>query len=51
LCGGEETDWVVTWVAAKKLNVAMFSGGSIPSLTPEALANGQRMCGTFMYTK
>jgi hypothetical protein len=51
LCGGEETDWVVTWVAAKRLNVAMFSGGSIPSLTPDALANGQRLCGTFTYTR
>jgi len=51
LCGGEETDWVVTWVSGKMLIVAMFSGGSIPSLTPEALANGQRLCGTFTYTK
>jgi hypothetical protein len=51
LCGGEETDWVVTWVSGKKMDVAMFSGGSIPSLTPDALATGQRMCGTFTYTK
>lgn len=51
LCGGEETDWVVTWVTGKELNVAMFSGASIPSLTPEAMANSQRMCGTFTYTK
>jgi hypothetical protein len=51
LCGGEETDWVVTWVSAKKLNVALFSGGSIPSLTQDAVSNGQRLCGTFMYTR
>jgi hypothetical protein len=51
LCGGEETDWVVTWVSAKKLNVAMFSGGSIPGLTQDAVSNGQRLCGTFMYTR
>jgi hypothetical protein len=51
LCGGEETDWVVTWVSGKELDVAMFSGGSIPSLTAEGLASGQRMCGTFTYTK
>lgn len=51
LCGGDETDWIITWVSGKQLNVAMFSGGSIPALTPEALANSQRMCGTYMYTR
>lgn len=51
LCGGDETDWVVTWMAAKELHVAMFSGPAIPSLTPDALANSQRLCGTYMYTR
>jgi len=51
LCGGDDTDWVVTWVAGKELYIAMFSGPSIPALTPEALTNSQRMCGTFMYTR
>ena len=51
LCGGDETDWVVTWVSGKQLNVAMFSGGAIPTLTPDALASTQRLCGTYMYTR
>lgn len=51
LCGSDETDWIVTWVSAKTLHVAMFSGGSIPTLTPEALASNQRLCGTYMYSR
>jgi len=51
LCAGDETDWVVTWVSGKQMNVAMFSGGSIPALTPDALANGQRLCGTYLYSR
>lgn len=51
LCGSDETDWIVTWVAGKTMHVAMFSGGSIPTLTPDALASNQRLCGTYMYSR
>jgi len=51
LCGSDETDWIVTWVSGKTLHVAMFSGGSIPTLTPDALASNQRLCGTYMYSR
>lgn len=51
LCGGEETDWVVTWVSGKELLVAMFSGGAMPKLTAEEMANSQRFCGVYTYVK
>jgi hypothetical protein len=51
LCGSDETDWIVTWVAGKTLHVAMFSGGAIPTLTPDALASNQRLCGTYTYAR
>ena len=51
LCGSDETDWIVTWVSGKTMQVAMFSGGAIPTLTPDALASNQRLCGTYTYSR
>jgi hypothetical protein len=51
LCGGEETDWLVTWVSGKELVVAIFSGGSIPALTVDELNKTTRMCGIFTYAR
>jgi hypothetical protein len=51
LCGSEETDYMVTYVAGKTLHVAFFSGMKLPVLTPEALANTPDLCGTFLYTR
>jgi hypothetical protein len=52
LCGGEETDWVVTYVSGKKLMVAMFTGEKIPTLTVEAmLGDSGTLCGKFEYVR
>ncbi len=51
LCGSEDTQWMVTSVAGKTLQLAFFSGSSMPVLKPEAVANSTSLCGTFTYTK
>ncbi len=51
LCGAEDTQWVVTYVSGKRLQLALFSGNSIPALTPEALANATNLCGTYNYAR
>jgi len=51
LCGSEETQWVVTYVNGRNLQMALFSGGSIPTLTPDALANATNLCGTYSYVR
>jgi hypothetical protein len=51
LCGGEDTQWVATWVSGHTLQLAFFSGTDMPALTPEALANSTTLCGTFTYVR
>lgn len=51
LCGGEETDWVITYMQGRNLQLAFFSGPSIPTLTPDALASTSRVCGIFSYER
>jgi hypothetical protein len=51
LCGGEETQWMATYVLGKNLQLAFFSGPTMPVLTPEAFNNGSNLCGTFSYAK
>ncbi len=51
LCGADDTQWMVTSVLGKTLQVAFFSGSSMPVLKPEAIANSTSLCGTFTYTK
>jgi len=51
LCGSDETQWVVTLAAGKTLQVAFFSGSSIPVLTPEAVGNSGSLCGTYSYAR
>jgi len=50
LCGSDETQWMVTYVADKTLHLAFFSGAKPPVLTSEALANSTEMCGTYSYS-
>jgi hypothetical protein len=49
LCSAEDTQWMATYVSGKTLQVAFFSGNSIPVFTPEALATTTNLCGTFTY--
>ncbi len=51
LCGSEETQWVVTYVSGKSLQLAFFSGASMPKLTAEAVANTTSLCGTYAYVR
>ena len=51
LCGSEETQWVVTFVKGKALQLAFFSGASMPVLTVDALNSATALCGTYSYTR
>lgn len=51
LCGSEGTQWMVTYVAGRTLQIAFFSGASMPVLTPDAVANTTNLCGTYTYTR
>jgi hypothetical protein len=51
LCGGEETQWLVTFVYGKTLRMAFFSGAKMPEPTGEAMINATNLCGTFDYVR
>ncbi len=51
ICGSEDTEWMVTNVSGKSLQVAFFSGSAMPVFTPEAMNNSTDLCGTFTYTR
>ena len=51
LCGNEDVQWMVTYVAGHTLHLAFFSGSKMPVLTPEAIANSTDLCGTFTYMR
>lgn len=51
LCGGEDTQWMVTYVSGRSLQLAFFSGQNPPLFTPEAIVNSTTSCGTFSYVK
>jgi hypothetical protein len=51
LCGSEVTEWMVTNVSGKSLQLAFFSGSSMPVFTPEAMSNSTDLCGTFSYVR
>lgn len=51
LCGYEETQWMATYARPKKLDVAFFSGSSMPVLTFEAMQGSQTRCGVFRYKR
>jgi len=51
LCGTEETQWAITYVTGRSLQLAFFSGPSIPTLTPEAITDSARLCGIYSYSR
>ncbi len=51
LCGTDDAQWVATYVLGKTLQMAIFSGSKIPTLTPEAISAGDALCGTYTYTR
>lgn len=51
LCGGEDTQWMATYVAGRTLYVDFFSGTEAPKMTIDDLANSTNLCGTFIYAR
>ena len=51
LCGSDGTQWMVTYAAGRNLQIAFYSGESIPVFTPEAIANATNLCGTYSYAR
>jgi hypothetical protein len=51
LCGAEDTQWMVTYVSGRSLQLAFFSDQKAPLFTPEAIANSTSLCGTFSYVR
>jgi hypothetical protein len=51
LCGGEDTQWMATYVTGHTLNVAFFSGDDMPVFTFDAISKTTDLCGTFGYDR
>lgn len=51
LCGSEPTQWMVTNLNQHTLQIAFFSGDTMPTLTPDAMMNSTDLCGTFSYVR
>lgn len=49
LCGGEETQWMATYVTGHTLKVSFFSGDDMPVFTFDAMQNTTTVCGSFVY--
>lgn len=50
LCGAENTQWMVTYVEGRSLQLAFFSGEKVPVFTLDAISNSTNACGTYTYT-
>jgi hypothetical protein len=51
LCGGEDTQWMATYVEGRSLHLAFFSGQKMPEFTPDAIGNSTDLCGRFSYAR
>jgi len=51
LCGGEDTQWMATYVTGHTLEVAFFSGDDMPVFTFDAISKSTELCGTFAYSR
>lgn len=51
LCGSDDTQWMVTYVTGRSLQLAFFSGAKPPVFTADSLANSADMCGKFGYVR
>lgn len=51
LCGSDDTHWIVTYAEGRTLQVAFFSGATLPVLTFDALNNASNLCGVFSYIR
>jgi hypothetical protein len=51
LCGGEETQWMATYVTGRTLRVAFFSGDDMPVFSFDAMQKSTALCGTYVYMR
>jgi hypothetical protein len=51
LCGGEDTQWLAIYASGRDLQMALFSGDSMPVFTIDAISNASNLCGTFSYVR
>jgi hypothetical protein len=51
LCGSDDTQWMVTYVAGRTLQLAFFSGQKPPMFATDVLENSTDLCGTFGYVR
>jgi hypothetical protein len=51
LCGAEDTQWIVTYISGRSLQLLFFSGNDMPVFTPEAFTNNPALCGLYAYTR
>ncbi len=51
LCGGEDTQWMATYVEGRSLHLAFFSGQKMPVFALDAIANSTDLCGRFSYAR
>jgi hypothetical protein len=51
LCGTEDVQWMATYVAARSLKIAFFSGPKMPVLALNEIANSTDLCGTFSFVR
>jgi len=51
LCGSDEPQWMATYVEARTLHVALFSGSEMPIFTAESLSSSSDVCGIFSYAR
>jgi hypothetical protein len=51
LCGGEDTEWMATYVTGRTMRVAFFSGDDMPVFTFDAISNSTTLCGRYVYTR
>ena len=51
LCGSDDTQWMVTSVSGRNLQIALFSSTDAPTLTVEAMNNSSDLCGIFTYSR
>ncbi|HEX3968705.1 MAG TPA: hypothetical protein VHW70_12115 [Edaphobacter sp.] len=51
LCGSEDTQWMVTYVSGRALQLVFFSGQKPPVFAADAIANSTDLCGRFGYVR
>ncbi len=51
LCGGEDTQWMATYVTGRMMRVAFFSGDDMPVFTFDAISNSTTLCGRYVYAR